>query len=211
MLPHQVTDRTHPHFIAGIQAHALSDDVLQEILLRGARALTNPPQPGCREPDKLYRASPEVRRARLRELLQCAHELLRREAIAQAIGKRAVESPAAIKELLALHFQMHEAEAFVVVYLNAQHAVLGIEELFRGTLSQTSVYPREVVKRALANNAAGVIFAHNHPSGLPGPSRADEFLTQTLKAALALVDVRVHDHIVVGAGRCASFCERGLL
>ncbi|MCW5631925.1 MAG: DNA repair protein RadC [Rubrivivax sp.] len=214
MLPHPATSPAGPSnttFIAGIEAHALPDDVLQEIVLRGARALAKRPQPGCCEPDKLYRASPDVRRARLRELLQCAHELLRREAIAQTIGKRTIDSPAALKDLLALHFQMHDAEAFAVVYLNAQYAVLGIEELFRGTLSQTSVYPREVVKRALAHNAGGVVLAHNHPSGSPEPSRADEFLTQSLKSALGLVDIRVVDHIVVGAGRCVSMAERGLL
>lgn len=203
--------QSNPYFVGGVQAHALPDDVLENIVLRGARGLAKRPQPGCREPDALYRASPEVRKARLRELLECANELLRRSAIAGALSRRVMQSPSALKDLLALHFRMHEAEAFVVVYLDAQHAVLGIEELFRGTLSQTSVYPREVVKRALANNAAAVVLSHNHPSGCIEPSRADEFLTQSLKSALALVDVRVLDHIVVAAGRCASFAERGLL
>ena len=86
-----------------------------------------------------------------------------------------------------------------------------MEEMFRGTLTQTSVYPREVVKRALQTNAAAVVFAHNHPSGVAEPSRADEFLTQTLKSALALVDVRVLDHLVVGRTDVVSFAERGLL
>jgi DNA repair protein RadC len=202
---------SNPYFVAGVQAHALPDDVLENVVLRGARGLAKRPQPGCHEPDALYRASPEVRKARLRELLECANELLRRSAIAGAVSRRIMQSPSALKDLLALHFRMHEAEAFAVVYLDAQHAVLGIEELFRGTLSQTSVYPREVVKRALAHNAAAVVLSHNHPSGNAEPSRADEFLTQSLKSALALVDVRVLDHIVVGAGRCASFFERGLL
>lgn len=201
----------NPYFVAGVQAHALPDDVLENIVLRGARGLAKRPQAGCHEPDALYRASPEVRKARLRELLECANELLRRSAIAGAVGRQVMQSPSAIKDLLALHFRVHEAEAFAVIYLNAQHAVLGIEELFRGTLSQTSVYPREVVKRALANNAAAVVLSHNHPSGNAEPSRADEFLTQTLKSALGLVDVRVLDHIVVAAGRCTSFAERGLL
>jgi DNA repair protein RadC len=98
-----------------------------------------------------------------------------------------------------------------VVFLDTQHRVLAVEELFRGTLTQTSVYPREVVKRALAHNAAALILAHNHPSGLAEPSRADETLTQTLKSALALVDVAIIDHFIVGNGCALSFAERGLL
>jgi DNA repair protein RadC len=99
----------------------------------------------------------------------------------------------------------------VGVFLDAQNRVLAVEELFRGTLTQTSVYPREVVKRALHHNAAALIFAHNHPSGIAEPSRSDEALTQALKHALALVDVKVLDHFVVGAGAAMSFAERGLL
>ena len=97
------------------------------------------------------------------------------------------------------------------IFLDSQHRLLGLEKMFIGTLGQTSVYPREVVKRALARNAGAVILAHNHPSGVAEPSRADEFLTQTLKTALALVDVRVIDHLVVGQGQVVSFAERGLL
>ena len=99
----------------------------------------------------------------------------------------------------------------MVLFLDAQNRVLSPEEMFRGTLTQTSVYPREVVKRSLANNAAAVIFAHNHPSGVAEPSRADELLTQSLKQALALVDVRVLDHFVVAGNGVMSFAERGLL
>src|SRR5512146_964267 len=99
----------------------------------------------------------------------------------------------------------------MAVFLDAQHRVIASEELFNGTLTQTSVYPREVVKRALHHNAAAVIFAHNHPSGLAEPSRADEVLTQTLKQALALVDVKVLDHFIVGGGTAMSFAERGLI
>jgi len=97
------------------------------------------------------------------------------------------------------------------MFLDGQHRLLGIEDMFRGSLTQTSVYPREVVKRALALNAGAVVLAHNHPSGLAEPSRADEFLTQTLKSALQLVDVRVLDHLVIGHGQVVSFAERGLL
>ena len=100
---------------------------------------------------------------------------------------------------------------FVVLFLDAQNRVITYEELFRGTLTQTSVFPREVVKRALKSNAAAVVFAHNHPSGLAEPSRADEVLTQALKQALALVDVKVLDHFIVGGSSAMSFAERGLL
>jgi DNA repair protein RadC len=98
-----------------------------------------------------------------------------------------------------------------VLFLDHQHRLLELEEMFRGTLTQTSVYPREVVRRAMALNAAAVILAHNHPSGLAEPSRADEYLTQSLKSALGLVDVRVLDHLVVGRGQVVSMAERGLL
>ena len=99
----------------------------------------------------------------------------------------------------------------MAVFLDAQNRVIKVQELFTGTLTQTSVFPRDVVRYALLNNAAAVIFAHNHPSGLAEPSRADELLTQALKQALALVDVRVLDHFIVGAGAAMSFAERGLL
>jgi DNA repair protein RadC len=100
---------------------------------------------------------------------------------------------------------------FAVLFLDGQHRLIQLEEMFRGTLTQTSVYPREVVRRALALNAGAVILAHNHPSGLAEPSRADELLTQALKNALQLVDVRVLDHLVIGRGSVVSFAERGLL
>jgi DNA repair protein RadC len=102
-------------------------------------------------------------------------------------------------------------EVFCCLYLDNRHRVLGFEELFAGTLNGTAVYPREVVKRALAANAAALIFAHNHPSGVAEPSAADEQLTRRLKEALALVDIRVLDHLVIGDGEVVSFCERGLL
>ena len=104
-----------------------------------------------------------------------------------------------------------EHEVFVGLFLDSQHRLIADRELFRGTLAQTSVYPREVVKSALALNAAAVIFAHNHPSGVAEPSRADELLTQSLKAALQLVDVRTLDHFVVAGAHVVSFAERGLL
>ena len=120
-------------------------------------------------------------------------------------------SPSAVRDYLRLRLAGREHEVFIVVLLDAQNRLLSCEELFRGTLTQTSVYPREVVKVALAANAGAAIFAHNHPSGCSEPSRADELLTQTLKSALALVDVKVLDHFVVAGASAISFAERGLL
>ena len=113
--------------------------------------------------------------------------------------------------LLALQLAGRPQEVFAVLFLDGQHRLILWRELFQGTLTQTSVYPREVVKAALAHNAAAVILAHNHPSGVAEPSRADEYLTATLKSALALLDVRVLDHIVFGRGQTVSLAERGLL
>jgi DNA repair protein RadC len=123
----------------------------------------------------------------------------------------ALSSPQTVRDYLRLKLQGLAHEVFVAVFLDAQNRVLAVEELFRGTLTQTSVFPREIVKRALHFNAAAIIFAHNHPSGVAEPSRADEALTQTLKHTLALVDVKVLDHFVVGGDAAMSFAERGLL
>ena len=120
-------------------------------------------------------------------------------------------SPDAVRDYLRLLLHDRGHEVFVCVYLDSQHRVIACSELFRGTLAQTSVYPREVVKETLTHNAAAVVFAHNHPSGVAEPSRADELLTQTLKQALALVDVRVLDHFVVAGSALVSFAERGLI
>ena len=122
-----------------------------------------------------------------------------------------MSSPEAVKDHLRLELGVLEHEVFCVLFLDAQHRIIALKQLFRGTVSQTSVYPREVVKEALSVNAAAVILAHNHPSGSVEPSRADEFLTQTLKTALALVDVRVLDHLVVADADVRSFAELGLL
>ncbi|HWP19278.1 MAG TPA: DNA repair protein RadC [Burkholderiaceae bacterium] len=138
-------------------------------------------------------------------------ELARRALASELQARPVFEAPQQVKDYLRLHLSGKPHEVFAVLFLDAQNRLLVMEELFRGTLTQTSVYPREVVKRALAHNAAGVLLAHNHPSGLAEPSKADEYLTQTLKSALALVDVRVLDHFVVGHGDVVSFAERGLL
>ena len=137
---------------------------------------------------------------------------LARRAMAQQLKEREVfSSPDAVKHYLQLHLSRKEHEVFAVLFLDAQNKLIAMDELFRGTLTQTSVYPREVVVRALRHQAASVVLAHNHPSGTVQPSRADEALTQTLKAALALVDVRVLDHVIVSPGQSFSMAEKGLL
>lgn len=148
--------------------------------------------------------------AKRAELL-AVNELTRRAHVAELKQEPVFDSPHVVRRYL--HMQMGQLphEVFCVLYLDAQHRLLVCEELFRGTLAQTTVHPREVVKRALHHNAGAVILAHNHPSGLLEPSRADELLTQTLKSSLALVDVRVLDHLVVGSTGITSFAERGLL
>ena len=123
----------------------------------------------------------------------------------------ALASPEIVRDYLRVLLGDRPHEVFAVVFLDAQHRVLDAVELFRGTLTQTSVYPREVVLEALSRHAAAVILAHNHPSGHPEPSTADEVLTQTLKSALALVDVRVLDHFVVTRCTAVSLAERGLI
>lgn len=138
-------------------------------------------------------------------------ELARRALNEEMQARDSLTSPAAVRGYLRLSLQHLHQEAFYGVFLDAQNRVIAAEELFRGTLTQTSVYPREVLKRALANNAAGVILAHNHPSGVAEPSLQDQALTRTLAEALALVDVKVLDHFIVAPGACLSFAERGLL
>jgi DNA repair protein RadC len=122
-----------------------------------------------------------------------------------------LSSPQSVREYLRLSLQGKQHEVFVGIFLDAQNRIIATEELFKGTLTQASVYPREIVKRALHYNAAAMIFAHNHPAGLAEPSQADEVLTISLKQALALVDVKVLDHFVVGSDSAMSFAERGLI
>lgn len=143
--------------------------------------------------------------------LQAVLEMSRRALHEEMQSGDALNSPRAVREYLQLLLRTRQQEVFVVLFLDAQHRVIASEELFQGTLTQTSVYPREVVKRALHHNAAAVIFAHNHPSGVAEPSQSDQLLTGALKQALQLVDVRVLDHFIVAGGGCLSFAEKGLL
>src|SRR5882724_4598559 len=161
------------------------------------------------QPDDLKRIKGlgPAKRAEVSAVLELA-----RRSLAQQMAERPLfDSPTRVKDYLRLQLGALGHEVFVVMFLDAQNRLLRMEEMFRGTLTQTSVYPREVAKRALALQAAAVGLAHNHPSGAAEPSRADEFLTQTLKSALAFLDVRVLDHLVVGHGEVVSFAERGLL
>lgn len=145
------------------------------------------------------------------ERITAAREFVRRAIEEDLQRKDVLSQPAQVADYLKVLLKGREHEAFVVLFLDAQNCLIVAEELFRGTLTQTAVYPREVVKRALAVNAAAVIFAHNHPSGVAEPSKADEMLTNTLKQALALVDVKVLDHFVVAGAEAMSFAERGLV
>lgn len=148
-----------------------------------------------------------AKRAELAAVLELA-----RRAMAEGLKESPVfDSPEAVKQYLQLHLSARPHEVFSALFLDARHRLIAMEELFRGTLTQTSVYPREVVARSLHHRAAAVVLAHNHPSGCTEPSRADELLTQTLKNALAIVDVRVLDHMVVGRGHTLSMAERGLI
>jgi len=145
--------------------------------------------------------------AQLAAVLELARRTLREDLRAGS----ALTSPGAVRDYLRLALGARAHEVFACIFLDAQHRVIEAQELFRGTLTQTSVYPREVVKAALAANAAAVILAHNHPSGVAQPSQADELLTRQLKEALALVEVRVLDHFIVAGNQALSFAERGLL
>jgi DNA repair protein RadC len=144
-------------------------------------------------------------------LLQAAVELAQRALREDVRRDTLLNSPDKVRQYLRLWLAHRPHEVFVALYLDAQNRLLTAEELFRGTLTQTSVYPREVVKHALKHNAAGLILAHNHPSGVAEPSRADELLTASLKQALSLVDVRVLDHLIVAGSATVSFAERGLV
>jgi DNA repair protein RadC len=144
--------------------------------------------------------------------LQAVLEMARRTLGEEIQQGTLFSSPGAVRDYLRLHLASLPYEVFFAIWVDAQNRLIAAEELFRGTLTQTSVYPREVVKTALLRNAAAVVLAHNHPSGLAEPSRADELLTRELKQALALIDVRVLDHfIVAGQSQPLSFAERGLL
>lgn len=165
----------------------------------------------CAAPLTEFRAFPGMGEAKFAQL-QAVMEMARRALSEKLKARSVLDSSQAVRDWLQLHLAHLPHEVFMVLLLDAQNHLIGAHELFRGTLTQTSVYPREVVKLALAHNAASTIFAHNHPSGVAEPSHADRQLTHTLNQALGLVEVRVLDHFVVCAGSPAlSFAERGML
>ena len=138
-------------------------------------------------------------------------EIARRTLDQQLRQAPVFDSPQKVKDFVALRLGGLAHEVFGVLFLDSQHRLIEMQELFRGSLAQTSVYPREVLRQALLLNAGAAILVHNHPSGVAEPSRADEVLTQSLVAALRVIEVRVLDHLVVGAGSVVSFAERGLI
>lgn len=143
--------------------------------------------------------------------LQAVLEMARRSLCERVQSGDALNSPGAVRDYLRLLLRGRQQEVFMTLFLDSQHRLLAAEEMFSGTLTQTSVYPREVVKRALHFNAAAVIFAHNHPSGVAEPSQSDHMLTNALKQSLSLVEVRVLDHFIVAGAECLSLAERGMM
>ena len=172
---------------------------------------------GVNESARVYRGSltplfaPPAAGPNQNEICAAARELVSRWLNEELRRECSLTAPQSVRDYLRIHFAGQEHESFVVLFMDAQNRLIAATELFRGTLTQTSVYPREVVKEALRQNAGAVIFSHNHPSGCSEPSRADEMLTQNLKQALALVDVKVLDHFIVAGSAILSFAERGLL
>jgi DNA repair protein RadC len=148
-----------------------------------------------------------ARRAELSAVLELA-----RRALGQQLAARPVfDSPAQMKDYAALHLRRLPHEVFAVMFLDYRHRLLAMEQMFRGTVAHATVYPREIARRALELHASAVVLAHNHPSGVAEPSRADEMLTQQIRASLQLLDVRVVDHLVVAGATVLSFSERGML
>jgi DNA repair protein RadC len=187
--------------VAGKTAVDVARDLLSQFgSLRGLLAAERPTL--C--------ALPGLGNAKLAQLM-AALEIGRRHLSETLSRGTALESSHDTREYLKARLRDLDREVFCALFLDTRHRVLAFEELAHGTLNGTAVYAREVVKSALRHNAAAVIFAHNHPSGVAEPSRADEVLTARLKDALALVEIRVLDHVVVGDGEFVSFCERGLL
>ena len=143
--------------------------------------------------------------------LQAVLEMARRALGEELKNGNAMNSPELVRNFLRLSLENKQHEVFIGIFLDAKNHTIATEELFSGTLTQASVYPREVIKRALYHNAAAIIFAHNHPSGVAEPSHADKILTQSLKQALAMIDVKVLDHFIIGNGTAMSFAEHDLI
>lgn len=172
---------------------------------------------GPRATESLYRGSltplfhNDTDGVRSRLKLLAARELVTRMLHEELKRDTALDAPSAVRRYLVSRFSGQEHESFLVLFLDAQNRLICLDELFRGTLTQTSVYPREIVKLALRHNAAAVILAHNHPSGVAEPSQADQWLTDQLRQALGLVDVKVMDHFIVAGQMTVSLAERGMV
>jgi DNA repair protein RadC len=147
----------------------------------------------------------------VQEQLRAAREIVQRLLLEELRREPVLTNPRAVQDYLSTHYHGQEREVFSVLFLDNRHQLIAAEEMFQGTIDGASVHPREVVKRALQQNAAAVILAHNHPSGVAEPSQADELITARIRDALALVDIRVLDHLIVGGATVVSFAERGLL
>lgn len=181
----------------GMPVTALAAYLLEEAGGLAELLFTQEPPAGAR-----YRSHPELR---------VVLELAKRAVGQQLQGREVFGSPDAVKNYLQLHLARQAQEQFAVLFLDAQNRLMELRVMFTGSLTQTSVYPREIVAAALQIGAAAVILAHNHPSGTVQPSRADEALTQTIKAALAMVDIRTLDHVIVAPGAALSMAEKGLV
>lgn len=182
-----------------------------EAMLLGERSMHLHAAPLALPRKRQQSGSGDSRSRTIKRHLAVARELLIRRQHADLVGRCLLDGPRHAKDYLRLYFAGLEHEVFVAVMLDCRHRVLECRELFRGTLTQTSVYPREVVKAAMEAGAGAILLAHNHPSGSCDASSADELLTAKLKAALDLVDVRVIDHLVFGGGNFYSFAEQGVL
>lgn len=182
----------------------LTDAELECMLRAGDRCAETSMAVAC---DAAWQRGPAVTET----LIACARELWWRRLEQDLVHRDVLDQPAVVCEYLQLHFAGLEHEVFAVLWLDTRRRLIAFEDLFRGSLTCTSVHPREVAKRALQRNAAAAIVAHNHPSGVAEPSRSDEFLTQQLKATLQLIDVRLLDHVVVAGTQSCSMAQRGLL
>lgn len=206
--PHPISNRLEN----ALNPPTMSRSELVRVLLGNPRLMPAPItalQAGDAEAP--YPSSDAHQNRLLERRLLAAREILLRDLRKTLNSNSVFQSPRDLHDWLRLRCAHLEHEIFLVMYLTVQNQMIEIEDVFRGTLTQTSVYPREIVKGALLRNAAAVVLAHNHPSGGTQPSRADESLTHTLKAALALVDVRVLDHFIVAGTQTVSFAERGLI
>jgi DNA repair protein RadC len=209
--------------VDGVDAARLDETGLLALILGGGRATAGPEQHGralleqfgslnaLLTVDAATASRTKGLGPRRHALLQAALELARRHYRAELAAGPAMESPQATRAFLIAQLRDRPHEVFCMLALDNRHRLIAFDELFRGTIDGASVHPREVVRQALARNAAAVILAHNHPSGVAEPSQADELITQRLKDALGLLDIRVLDHLIVGGARCTSFAERGLL